>query len=148
MRVEFKLSMSKIGSWDGRWSGEDKNYVIYKNVSKDRCKWLGLKTENDKQSWAYDFGDGWVACIAARLYPSNLKKEKSDGFRGYEWMVDNIIKWGCPRYDCEIGGYRPRHIFKLTEEFKNRQKGDKFKCERCGKVLTLGVDNIDFISIK
>ena len=128
--------------------GEGENYVVYRNLSKSKCVSLGLKTTLDKKSWRYDFGDGWTAEVTAVLWPSTLKKEKSDGFCGYEWMVDNIIKWNCPRYDCEKGGYRPRHIFLFTEKFNNRKKGDSFKCLRCGKVLEIGKGDFDWIAVE
>jgi len=148
MRVEFRLTMPKVGSWNGKWSGEGENYVIYKNLPKSKCLWLGLKTTVDKRTWVYDFGDGWMANVSARLYPTPFKRQKSDGFCGYEWMVDNIIKFGCPRYDCNIGGYRPLHIFERTKEFDNRKKGDEFQCIRCGEKLKIGEGNFDWITIE
>ena len=37
MRVEFKLTMPRVGSWNRKWSGKDNNYVIYRNLPKKKC---------------------------------------------------------------------------------------------------------------
>ena len=58
MRVEFRLSIPNVGSWNGKWSRGDNNYIIYRNLPKKKCLELGLKTTTDKEYWFYDFGDG------------------------------------------------------------------------------------------
>ena len=96
MILAFKLSMPGVSSWNGRWSGEGRDYV--KLVT-----FRGKAGENKGQqllshgSYHYDFGDGWRARVdveevgsagAARL------RRKSAGFCGYDWMVDSILQFG------------------------------------------------------
>ena len=88
-RVEFRLSMPGVGSWDGKWSGSKNNYTIKENLTDNKISILGL--DNSDQSWSYNFGDGWCATVRARIVPKGEKLKKSDGFCGYNWMVDSII---------------------------------------------------------
>lgn len=37
MMVHFQLSMSGVGSWNKRWTGEDKNYSIIRNLPKGKA---------------------------------------------------------------------------------------------------------------
>jgi hypothetical protein len=92
-KVEFKLSMPSNNSWNGKWTGEKNNYVIYKNLTEKYAKSLKL-TEQPEQSFRYDFGDGWCACVNMRVMKEGERKQKSDGFCGYEWMVNNIVWYG------------------------------------------------------
>ena len=89
-RIEFRLSMPNRGSWNGGWSGSEKNYTITKNITDKKAEFLGFNKEKS-QSWHYHFGDGWSACISGRIMDRDERKKKSDGFCGYNWMVDEII---------------------------------------------------------
>lgn len=92
MRIEFKLSMPGRASWNGGWSGEEKNYSIVRNLSAASvAKLLGDK---DERYWSYSFGDGWCAGVTARVVAPGKKLRKSDGFNGYDWMVDSILAHG------------------------------------------------------
>ena len=91
-RVEFRLAMPKRGSWNGRWSGEDKNYVVYENMSTKKIK--ELKLDTNKQRWSYYWEDGWGASITGRIMETGERRQKPDGFCGYGWMVDSIISHG------------------------------------------------------
>lgn len=91
--VKFILTMSKIGSWNGKWSGTDKEYALYQEVTE--FKWVCLKNE-----YFYDFGDGWEVCIKV-INPAvtpelgwSRRHVCTDGFCGYEWMVDAILLRG------------------------------------------------------
>ena len=88
-RVEFRLSMPSVGSWNGRWSGADKNYVIIKRLGKKKLEFLGLDS-NKQTSWHYNFGDGWTAMVTARILEKG-ERIKSNGFCGYDWMVRSIM---------------------------------------------------------
>ena len=90
-RVEFRLLMPRVGSWNGRWSGEDNNYLKYKKLNKETMAFLGLDIER-KKLWRYSWNDGWGASIVARVMNVGERKQKSDGFCGYEWMIDQITK--------------------------------------------------------
>ena len=88
MRMEFKLTMPSIGSWNGRWSGEGRNYVKYRVVSPKRA--VELNGRNFYHRWE----DGWAANVHVRLMNPGERKQKSAGFCGYEWMIDNILLYG------------------------------------------------------
>ena len=89
-RVEFRLSMPNRGSWNGGWSGEGRNYVIYKKLTNKMIEFLGLDKQS-KQSWYYHWSDGWGANVSARLLEKTERKQKSNGFCGYDWMVESIL---------------------------------------------------------
>ena len=90
-RVVFELTMPSRGSWDGKWSGEEKNNIIYKNLTDKLAASIGLKEPGDTRSWMHRWSDGWAACVTARAMHVGEKKKKSAGFCGYDWMVENIL---------------------------------------------------------
>jgi hypothetical protein len=92
MRVEFKLSMPNRGSWNGGWSGSEKNYTRVKTIGVKLAKKLGLDT-NKTNSWSYSWSDGWVARITATVLEPGQRAKKSDGFCGYDWMLDSILMY-------------------------------------------------------
>lgn len=100
--VEFKLSMPGRSSWDGRWSGEGGNYVIRRELSSDALARLFDLAPGDvdltscRRIWTHRWSDGWLAQIAARVVSDDEMYTKSDGFCGYDWMVENILKKGDP----------------------------------------------------
>ena len=86
--IVFTLSMPTRGSWNGRWSGEDRVYArIFHNndVPKDI---IG-------KDFYYNWDDGWCACVSVTKVDSKEAakiRKKSAGFCGYDWMIRNIIK--------------------------------------------------------
>lgn len=93
-RIEFRLSMPNVGSWNGKWSGQGRNYVLYQNLSDAKCEELAIGAEGRR--WYHRWDDGWGAGINARVMDKGERKPKSDGFCGYEWMVDNILSHNSP----------------------------------------------------
>ena len=91
-RVEFKLSMPGRNSWNGRWSGEERNYTIVKSLRDSVA--LDLLGERGSQSWSYAWKDGWCANVRARIVMPGERLKKSDGFCGYDWMIDSILQYG------------------------------------------------------
>lgn len=91
-RVEFQLTMPGKNSWNGKWSGEDKFFAIYKNMTEKKVKELELSEE--VKQYGYSWGDGWRASIKVRILKKGEKKKKSEGFCGYNWMVSNIVMYG------------------------------------------------------
>lgn len=94
VRLEFKLNMPHVNTWNGDWSGKDKNYIIVKTFSDKKFlneikhkPWL-IKD----RSWNYSWDDGWGACVSMRVMKKGEKRKQTDGFCGYEWMVDSIIE--------------------------------------------------------
>ena len=94
MRLAFELSMPSNNSWDGKWSGDGKCYVIVKEF-RNPPRPNGVTLPGSR--FSYSFGDGWVAAVSCREVDSataaKLRKE-SKGFYGYDWMVDSIIQHG------------------------------------------------------
>ena len=88
-RILFRLSMPSNSSWDGKWSGREKNYTIRKNITDK--KFTELFGDRANNSWFYNFGDGWTAKVTGRLLDKGERAKKSDGFCGYNWMVNSII---------------------------------------------------------
>jgi hypothetical protein len=95
--LAFTLSMPGVGSWNGRWSGEERVYVKLVPVR------AGLKARAHADlllkegHWRYDFGDGWAAGVSVREVDGPEARQlrcRSAGFCGYDWMVDEIMEHG------------------------------------------------------
>lgn len=92
--IVFTLTMPNVGSWNGRWSGEDK---IYARTMKN-CK---VPKEVIGKSFIHRWEDGWTACVSVEKVECREAQKierKSDGFCGYDWMIESIIKYGEIRY--------------------------------------------------
>lgn len=93
MILSFELTMPNIGSWNGKWSGQDQKYYLHKTVSNQIAE--KILSGEEKQNFYYNFGDGWGANITVEKVDSleKRKREKvSKGFCRYGWMVESIIK--------------------------------------------------------
>jgi len=84
--------MPRKGSWNGKWSGEGRDYLLFKDIGKKRIAELGL--DKGPKSWGYVWGDGWSARVTGRILEAGERKKKSAGFCGYDWMVSDIIAYG------------------------------------------------------
>ena len=91
--IIFSLSMPSVGSWNGKWTGASRNYYRKMNLSDKFAAKIGLD-ESGKASWGYSFGDGWSARVSARTKEKGERLPKSDGFCGYDWMIDSILTHG------------------------------------------------------
>jgi hypothetical protein len=72
---------------------------------KDVVKILQDKTE---KNFYYDFGDGWGANVNVSIITAKQRRELkkiSGKFMGYEWMIEEILKYG-------------KYNFKNIEELK------------------------------
>ena len=97
MILSFTLSMPRTGSWDGKWSGDGRIYVIVRNLGSAQTNVVKAHKLVAHGSFEYSFGDGWwarvnVAAVDAKE-AAKLRK-KSVGFADYDWMVDSIIEYG------------------------------------------------------
>lgn len=96
MNLAFTLSMPNNNSWNGRWSGEGRLYVIVKSFGNAKKTVVRLIPLVGK-SFYYNFGDGWGASVSVRQVAgreiTQLRK-KSAGFFGYDWMIDEILQHG------------------------------------------------------
>jgi len=104
MILSFTLSMPQSASWNGRWSGEGSFYAITKvfrskEAIKNACKIL------QKGYYTYSWPDGWTARITVKEVDGKEKRKidrKSQGFLGYDWMVNTIISHGNPLSTSEL----------------------------------------------
>lgn len=87
-RVAFTLTMPSRRTWNSAWSGDGKNYTIVREVGDT------FAAEIDGRSWSYSWNDGWRASVIAHIVPIGASLAKSDGFCGYDWMVDSVIRYG------------------------------------------------------
>lgn len=83
VRVQFRLSM------DRRWSGSDRNYSIVRTMQRADAEALA-------PAYFHRWDDGWAARITVSIVAPGARLAKSDGFCGYDWMVDNIVRYGSP----------------------------------------------------
>jgi hypothetical protein len=91
--IAFILTMSSVGSWNGKWSGAGNLYAkIYTLCDQHEAQAATLLG-----NYQYNFGDGWVANVEVKEVTADQKQtlqEASTGFCGYDWMVDSIFKHG------------------------------------------------------
>lgn len=83
----FILTMPHVGSWNGQWTGQEKLY----------CKALHTVSLHDGV-YFYRWDDGWEAQISVvniTLAESRKMMKASNGFMGYDWMIDSIVAHGC-----------------------------------------------------
>ncbi len=94
MILAFRLSMPGVNSWNGKWSGEGRNYVVTRPVLKRHQAEIA---NHVGKSFTYNFGDGWCASVEVTEVDSKdaaQLKRVSHGFCGYDWMVDSILSHG------------------------------------------------------
>jgi len=104
--LEFKLTMPGRGSWDGRWTGEARNYVRVRSIRNANAKTIQECLNEDGIGYFhYSWSDGWAAGVSVRILDAQeakrVRSKKSDGFCGYDWMIDSIIKYGAIYADHE-----------------------------------------------
>lgn len=96
MILAFHLSMPNVASWDGRWSGDGKRYVIVKKFhGKKEIEKAEKILENRYHHYAWP--DGWGAGISISEVDSKQAaklRRDSQGFCGYNWMVKSICEYG------------------------------------------------------
>ena len=95
--LAFKLSMPGVASWNGRWSGEGREYVIVRSLGRSKAAGAHEAKILAGAPYGYGFGDGWFASVSVReVDPTEARKLRrtSAGFCGYDWMVDSIIDHG------------------------------------------------------
>lgn len=97
----FEYVHTNIGSWDKKWSGSGKVYAKEVNLTKDlkeHLEALGIDCGNGKNhTFHYDFKDGWACNVTMTVgTKTEFKKimKHSQGFLGYDWMIDSILKYG------------------------------------------------------
>ncbi len=101
-RVEFRLSMPGRGNAVSSSWGADRNYTRVLSVSAETA--TKLITE---QPYFHRWDDGWMADIHVRVMKTGERPAKSSGFAGYDWMIDNIIRYGSPYTTGTTEGQTP-----------------------------------------
>lgn len=94
MKVSFELSMPGVNSWNGRWSGEGRKYVVVRTFGDSKKSRARILPLIDKGYFHYSFGDGWRAGVTVKQVESKEARQlikRSAGFCGYDWMIDSII---------------------------------------------------------
>lgn len=100
MIVSFELTMPNRGSWNGRWTGEDKKYYAIKHINKkseEGKKVVELLGDKEARSFYYRWEDGWGANVEMEIIDAGISRKRqkiSAGFCGYNWMIDSILKYG------------------------------------------------------
>ncbi len=93
MLIAFTLRMPSVGSWNGQWSGQGLVYAIVKSYQGKRVEAAKKLIGSHRYAWS----DGWAASISVtevdRKEAARLRR-KSDGFCGYEWMVESLETHG------------------------------------------------------
>jgi len=94
MALLFTLSMPNNNAWNGKWSGEGRFYGVVRNLGQSKKAKERQREILEKGYFHYNFGDGWAASIdVTEVTGSDITKarRRSQGFCGYEWMIDCII---------------------------------------------------------
>lgn len=87
----FILTMPGRGSWDGNWSGDGRFYAAIRRVKDSKAGELA------NGHFTHCWSGGWRASVEVRIVSgSEITKirRRSNGFCGYDWMVDTIISHG------------------------------------------------------
>lgn len=84
-RYIFILSMPNNNSWNGKWSGEGRDYSVAKKLTAKQAAKL-------RDYYYYNFGDGWGAGVTVR--PAKPREKVSNNFCGYNWMIESILCHG------------------------------------------------------
>lgn len=90
--------MPGVSSWNGRWSGEGREYVKVVSLGRSKKAAAAEAAIANDGYFYYSFGDGWAAAVSAALVDSPAEARRlrrvSAGFCGYDWMVDEIVQHG------------------------------------------------------
>ena len=95
MMLAFDLTMPGRSSWNGAWSGDDVSHVLIRAIGRsERERAAALLSHH---TYFYSWPDGWRAAVTVReVTASGAKRLRrtSQGFCGYDWMVDSLLKNG------------------------------------------------------
>ena len=86
--------MPNVGSWNGKWSGSGDDYRMVRKLYKAD---EDIANRIINKSFYYRWDDGWgasVSCSQVDSKEAQKIRKNSNGFCGYDWMVDSIIKEG------------------------------------------------------
>jgi len=96
MLLKFELTMPNVGSWNGKWTGEGKRYLKFRDVPKSQI--TDLLGDKSERNFHHSFGDGWSANVKVSQSNSSdkrlLSRHLGNGFCGYDWMITSILEHG------------------------------------------------------
>lgn len=96
--IVFELTMPHVGSWNEKWTGADRRYI---RTREERT----VPKECLDKDFHYTWDDGWGARVSVTRMPANEARKlerNSDGFRGYDWMIESIIQRGYIISDSDL----------------------------------------------
>lgn len=99
MNVAFILTMPGVGSRNGKWSGEGKLFAKVVMLGHAKAR------ELDGKSFHYYWSDGWGARVQCKIVKGAEIRQinkTTQGFCGYEWMIDSIRTHGKIMDDAKI----------------------------------------------
>ena len=99
--LSYTLTIPRNNSWNNKWSGDNQLFCRIRKIREPAVK-TSSEYQLAGQSFFYDFGDGWTACIKVKevtLAEANNLKKNSRGFSSYDWMIASLIKNGEITYD-------------------------------------------------
>ena len=101
MLLCFTLSMPGVASRNGKWSGEGR---VFAKVINFKARYGTSKKAIELAEgilsagyYTYCFGDGWTAGVDVKKVDAKQAakiRRKTEGFSGYDWMVQSIIDYG------------------------------------------------------
>jgi hypothetical protein len=98
MILSFQLTMPNIGSHNGRWTGQSKQYFHIQSTSNvNRQSVLDLLDGKESRTFHYSWGDGWGANVKMEIIDGKeaaRRRKISSGFCSYEWMCREILEHG------------------------------------------------------
>lgn len=97
--LAFILTMPGCPSWNGKWSGDGMYFAI---VRRNPPKGSPVKLSDIKPYYSFRWSDGWCAGVQVTNVDAKEAakiRKKSQGFRGYDWMVKSILQHNEIRQD-------------------------------------------------
>ena len=101
MILAFTLSMPSNNAWNGKWTGESNRYVRVRNFGRTKKGIEHAQKILENPHYRYSFGDGWVAEVSVNevtAKEAGRLRKRSQGFCGYDWMIDSIKDCGLIRW--------------------------------------------------
>ena len=98
--VLFELTMPNNNAWNGKWSQAEKLHCRVRTYAYRKNSTViseSLKNVLSTKGCYYNFGDGWGAYVSIRECTGAEKtklSKASQGFCGYDWMIDELEKYG------------------------------------------------------
>jgi len=96
MLLCYDLSMPGRNSWNGKWTGEGRPYLIVRSY-RGKAREESMRAVLENQPYFYRWDDGWCARVGVRLIDGREAarlRRKSAGFAAYDWMVDSLEQRG------------------------------------------------------